>query len=144
MKIKSIALLALLFLTILGFTGCKKDELTVNKKNIVQLWKLDQYLINDVDKTSSLLISNYEESYSDNVKYSRAFRDKNGANQTMDGTYEFTNATRLKISGVGSIEFTAAGTASSSYYDIIKLTETQFWYSYTNGNMKHEFRLSKK
>jgi hypothetical protein len=143
MKFQTIALSALFVFTML-FTGCKKDELTLNKNNIVQLWKLDQYLINDVDKTSSLLISNYQESYSGDQKYDRTYTDKNGANQNQNGSYEFSNATRLQISGVGSIEFTNAGTASSSYYDITKLTETQFWYSYTNGNMKHEFRLSKK
>ena len=144
---KTISLLRLLTLCLffIGFASCQKDSsLAQNQKNIKKLWKLDQYFVNSVDKTSSLLISSYDESYTDNGKYDRSYNDKNGNKVVQNGSYSFENANHLKISGVGSIEFSNSGTASSSYYDIQKLTETELWYSYTNGNDKHEFRLSRK
>lgn len=126
-------------------TGCKKEAtIAEREKTIKKLWKLDVYLINGADKTASLTISAYNESYTDNKKYDRSFTDKNGNKVVQNGSWEFETANRLHISGVGSIEFTNNGTASSSYYDIVKLTETEFWYSFTNGNSKHEFRLSRK
>jgi hypothetical protein len=128
----------------MGTTGCKKDVLAENQKNIKKLWKLEQYLVNAVDKTTSLQISSYDESYTDNQKYDRSYTDKNGNKQVQNGSFEFESATRLHVSGVGSIEFTNGATASSSYYDIIRLTDTQLWYSYTNGGNKHEFHLSRK
>jgi hypothetical protein len=144
MKTKLLLSFAVLVLLMVGTAGCKKDELAENKKNIKKLWKLEQYLVNGVDKTGSLLISSYDESYTDNQKYDRSYTDKNGNKQVQNGSFEFESANRLHVSGVGSIEFTNGGTASSSYYDIIRLTETQLWYSYTNGSNKHEFHLSRK
>lgn len=48
------------------------------------------------------------------------------------------------ISGVSSIEITeAAGTVSSAHYNVLKLNEDEFWYSFTNGGATHEFRLVK-
>lgn len=133
------------FLTLsLVFISCsKEDTLAQNQKNIKKLWKLDNYLMNGVDKTADLIATGYEESYQDNAKYDRSF-DKNGNKTTQNGNFSFENATRLKISGVGSVEMTDNNTTSSSYYDIITLNETQFWYSYTNGGVRHEFRLSRK
>jgi hypothetical protein len=143
MKTKTgIFLLASLFL--LSLAGCKKDELGEAQKNIKKLWKLDKYLINSVDKTSSMIITNYTESYTDNMKYDRSYDNPNGQKITQNGSYEFETSSRLKISGVGSIEFTNNGTASSSYYNILRLTDTELWYNYTNGSSVHEFRLSRK
>jgi hypothetical protein len=144
MKTKLIALSVFLAFAVFGLTSCKKDELSENKKNIKKLWKLDQYQVNGTDKTGSLLISGYNESYTDNQKYDRSYTDKNGTKIVQNGSFEFESANRLHISGVGSIEFSSDGTASSSYYDIIKLSDTQLWYSYTNGGKKHEFHLSRK
>lgn len=144
MKMKQL-LLAFSAFTLLLFVGCKKENtLAENEKNIKKLWKLDQYLVNGTDKTSSLVISGYDESYTDNSKYDRSFTDKNGSKVTQNGNFQFDGAQKLRISGVGSIEFTDNNTASSSYYDIIKLTDTQLWYYYMNGSEKHEFRLSRK
>jgi hypothetical protein len=133
------------FLTLsLVFASCsKEDNLAQNQQNIKKLWKLDNYLMNGVDKTADLIATGYEESYQDNSKYDRSF-DRNGNKVTQNGNFSFENATRLKISGVGSVEMTDNNTTSSSYYDIITLNETQFWYSYTNGGVRHEFRLSRK
>lgn len=127
MKTKSLLALFVFSLLIFGASSCKKDVLTANEKNIKKQWKLDAYLLNSVDKTASLTISAYSESYTDNAKYDRSYTDKNGTKVTQNGSWEFESAQRLHISGIGSIEFTANGTASSSYYDIIKLTETELW-----------------
>ena len=144
MKTKFLITISFLTLVLISTISCKKEASNQNEKYIKKNWKLDQYLVNSVDKTSALVISGYDESYTDNLKYDRSFTDKNGAKVIQNGSFEFENATRLKVSGVGSIEFTNNNTASSSYYDIIKLDDTQLWYSYTNGNEKHEFRLSKR
>jgi hypothetical protein len=145
MKTTSLRLFATLCLFLAVLASCQKDSTLVqNQKNIKKLWKLDQYFVNSVDKTSSLLVTDYNESYMDNSKYDRSYTDKNGNKIVQNGTFSFETENRLDISGVGSIEFSNSGTASSSYYDILKLTETEFWYSYTNGNNKHEFHLSRK
>ncbi len=142
MKTKRLFFLAFL---VLGIFSCKKDNtLAENEKNIKKLWKLDQYLLNSVDKTSTMLVADYNESYTDNSKYDRSYTDKDGRKVTQNGSFEFEGAQKLKISGVGSIEFTNNNTASSSYYNIIKLTDSQLWYSYTNGSNNHEFHLSRK
>lgn len=144
MKTKFFFPIVLLVILAASFGSCKKDVLAENQKNIKKLWKLEQYLVNGVDKTGSLQISSYDESYTDNKKYDRSFTDKNGNKQLQNGSFEWESANRLHISGVGSIEFISGNTASSSYYDIIRLNETQLWYSYTNGNSKHEFHLTRK
>jgi hypothetical protein len=144
MKTNNSLLFALLAILLLSTGSCKKDTLAQNEKYVKKLWKLEQYLLNGVDKTSSLLVSGYDESYSDNQKYDRSYTDKNGTKMVQNGTFEFESANRLHVSGVGSIEFTSDGSVSSSYYDIIKLSDTQFWYSFTNGSKKHEFHLSRK
>ena len=145
MKMKTLFAFALLAISVLSLTSCSKETtLEENQKNIKKLWKLDQYLVNGVDKTSSLVITGYTESYSDNLKYDRSFTSRNGDNITQNGSYKFESNSQVHVSGVGSIELTNGNTVSSSYYNIIRLTETQLWYSYTNGNDKHEFRLSRK
>ncbi len=145
MKTKQLLSLFLIAFLLIGAIGCKKEaNLAKSEHNIKKLWKLDLYLVNSVDKTGSLTISAYNESYTDNKKYDRSYTDKNGGKVVQNGTWEFENTKRIHVSGVGSIEFTSNGTVSSSYYDIIKLTETELWYSFTSGGNKHEFRLSRK
>jgi hypothetical protein len=144
MKNKLLLSFSFLALLLIGVAGCKKDVLAENQKNIKKLWKLEQYLVNGVDKTGLLQITSYDESYTDNRKYDRSYTDKNGNKQVQNGSFEFESSNQLHVSGVGSIEFTSGATASSSYYDIIRLTDTQLWYSYTNGGNKLEFHLSRK
>lgn len=145
MKTKTLLPLLLFSFLLSGMIACQKEaSLAENEKNIKKLWKLDAYLVNTVDKTGSLTVSAYNESYTDNQKYDRSCTDKNGNKILQTGTWKFETANRLHVSGVGSIEFTNNSTVSSSYYDITKLTETEFWYSFTNGGNKHEFRLSRK
>jgi hypothetical protein len=145
MKKQILSVILLSVLTVLSFSSCTKESsLVQNQKYIKKLWKLDKYLINAVDKTAELIATNYEESYQDDGKYDRSFDNRNGVKVTQNGAFEFENATRLKISGVGSVEMTNNGTVSSSYYNIIKLSDTELWYSFVNGNATHEFRLSRK
>ena len=134
-----------LFLLFAGFLfSCKKESTQAeNEKNIKKQWKLDQYLVGGVDKTGTLTISSYTESYTDNSKYDRSFTDKNGSKVTQNGSFSFESAQQLHISGVGSIELSNNNTVSSSYYNIVKLTDTEYWYSFSNGGEKHELRLSK-
>jgi hypothetical protein len=144
MKAKNVFAFSLFALIVISTFSCKKDALAQNEKYIMKNWKLDQYLVNSVDKTASLVITGYDESYTANLKYDRSYTDKNGNKAIQNGSFKFESANQLHISGVGSIEFTNNKTASSSYYDIIKLDDTQLWYSFTNGNEKHEFHLSRK
>lgn len=143
------------FLLIIGFMaaitcGCKKyDEgglIRKTEKNLKTSWKLEKYLRNSTDETVLLLISNYEETYSDDEKYSRYYIDKDGNSKSETGTWKFDKEQKkLNISGVGSIEITdITGTVSSSYFNILKLETNEFWYYYTNGSDKHEFHLVKK
>ena len=137
--------LLLFFLFAVSLFSCKKESTQAeNEKNIKKQWGLDQYLVNGVDKTGSLVISSYSESYTDNSKYDRSFTDKNGSKITQNGSFSFESAQQLHISGVGSIEFSNNNTISSSHYNILKLTDTQLWYSFTNGGDSHELRLSRK
>lgn len=145
MKTNTIQYLLLVTFFAFAVGACTKENTSAeNEKNIKKLWKLDAYFVNSVDKTGSLTVSAYSESYTDNQKYDRTCNDKNGNKIVQNGTWKFESANRLHVSGVGSIEFTNDGTVSSSYYDVLKLTDTEFWYAFSNGGKKHEFRLSRK
>jgi hypothetical protein len=136
----------ILGLFLFGITSCTKENvLADNQKSIKKSWTLQQYLLNDADKTATLEITGYEESYTDNSRYDRSYTDRNGDRVTENGTYQFENATKLNITGIGSMEMSSQiGTVSTSYYNIIKVNDTQFWYYYTNGGDRHEFHLTKK
>lgn len=135
---------------ILFFSGCKKYEegglVSKTEKNLIKDWSLSKYLKNDIDETSSILITNYEESYSESGIYSRSFNDKDDEFESQSGTWEFDKENLLlNISGVGSIEISEDdGTISSSTYYIIKLEKEEFWYYYENGGEKHEFHFTSK
>ena len=72
--------------------------------------------------------------------------DKKGDSKSETGTWKFEkDQKKLNISGIGSIEITVkTGTVSSSYYNILKLDDDEFWYYFTNGGDRHEFHLIKK
>lgn len=144
-KIKGILTLGLL---ILFMTGCEKyDEgglvSKAEKRLISNTWKLEKYLRNGTDETSSLLISNYTETYNEGGTLNRSFIDKDGDNQTQIGSWELVDDnSKLKVDGIGSIEITnQTGTVSSSEYLISKLVKDEFWYSFVNGGDTHEFHL---
>jgi len=134
----------------ISINSCTKfDEgglISATEKNLQTGWALSKYLRNGTDETSLLLIKNYEESYADNGSYARSYVDKKGQSKSETGTWKFDKGQKkLNISNVSSVEITAkAGTVSSSYYNIVKLDNSEFWYYFTNGADKHEFRLLKK
>jgi hypothetical protein len=138
----------ILFTTILLLISCKKyDEggsiFTTEKKLKANSWKLTKYLLNGVDKTSTLLVSNYLENYDDN--YTRNYIDNEGDIIKEVGKWEFDKSSKkIKISGVSSIDITdKSGSISSSYYYILKLDQDELWYYFENGSEKHEFHLTK-
>ena len=149
-KAKSLLTIVLAGLLAISINSCTKfDEgglISATEKNLQTGWALSKYLRNGTDETSLLLIKNYEESYGDNGSYSRSYVDKKGQSKSETGTWKFDKGQKkLNISNVSSVEITAkAGTVSSSYYNIIKLDNSEFWYYFTNGADKHEFRLLKK
>lgn len=148
--IKIIGFVLTLGLVTFLLNGCKKYEegglVSKTEKNLTKTWKLQQYLRNGNDETSLLIISNYEETYVDNGVYSRTYIDSDNENESEVGTWAFVkDQKKLNISGVSSIDLTnQTGTVSSSHYNILKLDDSEFWYSYTNGGDIHEFHMVKK
>lgn len=148
--IKSFTTLVLAGLFAMTINSCKKyDEggpISKTEKNLKQTWTLQKYLRNGADETSIVYIKNYEETYSGSDSYSRTYIDKDNKNVSESGTWKFDKEQKkLNISGVSSLEITdKTGTVSSSYYNILKLEKSEFWYYYTNGGDRHEFHLTKK
>ncbi len=144
------SLILLAVICLLSLTGCEKYEagglISKTEQNLVKTWKLQQYLRNNTDETSSILISNYEETYQSNNSYPRSYTNKDKRNITETGSWKLDTEQRIvQISGVSSIEMTTqTGTISASNRTITKLTANEFWYTFVNGSDKHEFRLVKK
>ncbi len=144
------SLILLTVICLLSITGCEKYEagglISKTEQNLVKTWKLQQYLRNNTDETSSILISNYEETYQSNNSYPRSYTNKDKRNITETGSWKLDTEQRIvQISGVSSIEMTTqTGTISASNRTITKLTANEFWYTFVNGSDKHEFRLVKK
>lgn len=145
---KTSILSAILFVGALSIsaTGCNKEAaLETNQKTIKKSWGLQQYLHNNADHTAAMTITALDESYTDNNKYDRSYTDKNGNKVVENGTYQFETADVLQVSGIGSIEISPeVGTVSSSRYNIIKLTDSDYWYYYTNNGDRHEFHFTRK
>jgi len=144
------SLILLTVICLLSLTGCEKYEagglISKTEQNLIKTWKLQQYLRNNTDETSSILISNYEETYQSNNSYPRSYTNKDKRNITETGSWKLDTKQRIvQISGVSSIEITTqTGTISASNRTITKLTANEFWYTFVNGSNKHEFRLVKK
>jgi hypothetical protein len=130
--------------------GCEKYEagglISKGEENLLQTWKLQQYLRNNTDATASMLISNYEETYQANNSHPRTYINKDKKSISESGTWKLDNEKKvIQISGVSSIEITSqSGTISASNRTITKLTASEFWYTFVNGGDKHEFRMVKK
>jgi hypothetical protein len=128
-------------------TSCKKYDNGGTKvraeKNIKKAWELDAYYLDGQDRTSSLLISNFVETFNDDGFYSRSFIDASGDAKNGDGTWTLDNDKSLiNISGIGSFELTnETSTVSASDYTILKLKKKELWYEFENGGNTHEFHL---
>jgi len=144
-KMKMLSVILALFLM-----GCEKYEsgglISKTEKNIVRTWTLQKYLRNNTDVTSTILISNYEETYTPNNTYLRTYVNKNKTNISESGVWKLETEERaIQIDGVSSIDITTqTGTISASKRTITKLTDSVFWYTFVNGRDKHEFRLVRK
>ena len=145
---KTIGGLLILGLAVIFMTGCKKyDEGGLigkaDKRLTANTWKLEKYLRNGNDETSSLLISNFTEQFQDGGTLIRSYTDKDGDAFSETGSWQFDNdKQQINLTGVGSIELTnQTSTVSTSDYNIIKLKKKELWYSYDNGGDSHEFHL---
>ena len=115
--------------------------------NILKNWELKQYLRNEQDETNTIYISGYEENYSDPEEYIRNYLNSTEETVADSGRYSFSDDQRtLHISDVSSIEdFSEAHTTlSSATYNIVRLTGSEYWYSFENGGDNHEFRFTAK
>lgn len=143
-KIFSISLLALILFS------CKRYSeggfVSKTEKHLVgKTWKLEKYLRNNQDETTSLLVSNWEETYSENGSLLRTY-SFDGQNLTQSGTWEFIKDEKyLKIDGVGSMPISAqVSSVSSSSFHIVRLKKDEFWYSFENGSDLHTFHFVEK
>lgn len=150
MKTAKLAQFVLLAVVALFTISCTKFEdgglISKTEKNIKKGWSLQKYLYNGVDETALVEFRDYTEHYSDNAKYDRSYTKQDGSKVAESGTWAFEkDQKRIMVSGVGSIRVSdKIGTVSSSYYNITKLTDSELWYTYTNGGDEHEFHLVKK
>lgn len=110
-------------------------------------WELKVYLRNNVDESSEIYISNYEESYSLDGVFTRNYLDGDQNLVEEEGKFSIDeDDMSIHISEVSSIaDFSDANsTLSTSTVDIITIDDTEYVYSFENGGDKHEFRFIKK
>lgn len=147
---KKLKLVFALFLgvAVSGLVSCKKYEdggtLRKAEKNLTASeWTLQSYYLNGTEMTSSLIITNFRETYAEGGTYSRLFTDSSGDLKTASGTWSLESDNSLiKISGPGSFELSNDySSVSASEYTLLKLTEDELWYEFTNGGALHEFHL---
>ena len=135
------------FVLFISFVSCQKfaDGGLVKKADtrITNTWKLQSYLVDGVDATQSLLISNLIETYSEDGTYSRSYNDTDGAAFDEAGRWNLPDkAEVIDITGVSSLELSDQhSTVSSDHYNINRMKKDEYWYSYTNGGAIHEFRF---
>ena len=127
--------------------SCKKYDnggsIRKAEKNITNSWKIQNYLMDGIDKTADLLITNFVETFGDSEVYSRSYNDASGDAKSETGTWSLVEEKSLiNVSGTGSYELTAeTSTVSTSDYTLLKLTDDELWYNFANGGSTHEFHL---
>lgn len=134
----------LLLLVSVLFSSCS-DELV--EDYISGTWELKAYLRNNLDETSEMQISEYEESYSLDGVFSRSYLD--GEQNLVEEQGKFSineDGMSIHISDVSSIaDFSSANsTLSTSVVDVISIDDIEYVYSFENGGDMHEFRFIKK
>ena len=146
-KKKVLGTILLLSTSVLIMVSCKKYDNGGSKakaeKNITNTWKIDKYLMDGIDQTSALLITNFTETFAEGAVYSRSYNDANGDPENESGTWSLVeDKNKINVSGTGSYELTAeTSTVSTSDYDLLKLTKDELWYSFENGGNTHEFHM---
>lgn len=137
----------LILITAFLSPSCKKYDnggsIRKAEKNITNTWKIENYLMDGVDKTADLLITNFTETFADGGVYSRSYNDASGDPKNDVGTWSLVEEKSLiNVSGTGSYELTAeTSTVSTSDYTLLKLTKDELWYNFANGGNTHEFHL---
>jgi len=137
------SLILLLFVSVM-LTSCS-DELV--EDYISGTWELKVYMRNNVDETSEIHISEYEESYSLDGVYSRNYVDGKQNLVEEEGKFSINeDDMSIHISDVSSIaDFSDAhSTLSTSTVDIISIDDSEYVYFFENGGDLHEFRFMKK
>lgn len=134
----------------LALGACKKYEnggfIGKGDERIVAEWKLNSYLRNGNDETSTLTLTNFKETYSEGGVMTRTYTVQNGDLEGDNGKYEFKDDNKtLHISDASSIkEFSSIHKSlSSSKADILKLTKDELWYRFENSGDLHEFHFKK-
>ena len=130
------------------FASCKKYENgglvgKAEKRLTANTWKLEKYLRNGNDATSTIQISNFTEQFQEGGALIRNYIDKDGDPFSETGSWQFDNdKQQVNLTGVGSLELSDQNsTVSTSDYNIIKLKKKELWYTYDNGGDSHEFRF---
>ena len=130
--------LAMLMIVSTTIISCKKypdgPSLSFRSRTarVSNTWKVDQYLFNGSDQTSTMTSINYSETYDKSGNYSYSSSLGGGS-----GKWVFqNNDEQIKRSGVSS--------QSSQDLIILRLKQREFWYYYMDGNDKHEFHLVQK
>jgi len=134
-------------LLIIALASCSKfpDGGLIGKADnrIVNSWKLQTYLLDGVEATNTLIISNLEEVYQADGTYKRSYIDKDGLPFDEIGQWDMPNKSEsVDISSVSSLELSDQNsTVSSSSYIIKRMKKDEYWYEFTNGGATHEFRF---
>ena len=126
----------LLFLITFTFTGLQScstypdnNGLTLISKTerVANVWKVDNYKVNDVDYTS--LVTSYTETFTKDGNFSFQWGILGGT-----GTWKFQkNYSEILITGVNN--------QSNRTLVILKLEENQFWYYYMDGSDKKVYHF---
>lgn len=126
-------------LIIMIASGCKKypdgPAISLRSKTarVSNTWKVEQYLLNGVDKTSDFNVDkrNYIETYTKDGKWSRSYIDPNGDPKSDAGTWTFDSKKEIINRDSGPTD----------QLHILKLKEKEFWFWYTDNGDKKEFHL---
>ncbi|TND10331.1 MAG: hypothetical protein FD123_579 [Bacteroidetes bacterium] len=133
-------------------TSCKKYEdgpmlsLRTKTHRVVNDWKLETYYLDDVNKTDSLGISNYTESFKDDGTVLRSFISVAGDTVSDTCTWAFANKKEnLELTGADSLEISEQiGFVTPANLKILRLKEKELWYSFEKNGATHEFHLLQK
>jgi len=140
MKAKFLAML----LSSMALTSCSE---VLIEDYLAGTWELKTYLRNDVDESSDIHISYYEESYVLGETYSRRYVDGKKLLVEESGKFDINeDQMSIHISDVSSIaDFSDFhSTLSSSVIHVETINETELIYSFENGGDTHEFRFIRK
>lgn len=147
-----ITAIALVFVISATVTSCRKYEdgpslsLRTKTKRVANEWKLDSYYQDDVNKTDSLAVLNFSETFKNDGTYSRTYNVVNGDTVALTGTWDFADKKEtLAITGVDSMFLSPAyGYVPVNALKILRLQNDELWYAVEKNGIRHEFHLVTK